>query len=207
FAARQQKLSALLPAFHGAVQQIPPAYSAIKVDGERAYALARAGEEVELAPRTVQIDSLRVLEWPSPSQTTFEVSCGKGTYVRSLARDMGRALGWLGHVVMLRRVGVGPFRAEHMISLEKLGEVCNQPPSENSLSGVLRPIETVLDGIPALAVMDADAQRLRQGQFVLIRGAQAPVTAEVVLVTHGGKPLGLCSIEQGTLKPKRVFNL
>jgi tRNA pseudouridine55 synthase len=206
-AAMQQELQAILPRFHGAVQQTPPAYSAIKVDGARAYDLARAGEVVELAARTVRIDSLKVLDWPSPSQTRFEVSCGKGTYVRSLARDMGQALGWLGHVVMLRRLAVGPFRAEHMISLEKLGELCNQPPSENSLESVLRPIETVLDGIPALAVMDPDAQRLRQGQAVLLRGSTAPAAAEVVLVSNRGQALGLCSIEQGSLRPKRLFNL
>jgi tRNA pseudouridine55 synthase len=207
FAAMQHELLQAVPQFIGAVQQTPPAYSAIKVDGARAYDLARAGEDVHLVARQVKIDSVKILDWPSPSQTTFEMTCGKGTYVRSLARDLGRATGWLGHVVMLRRLAVGPFRQEHMISLEKLSELCNQPPSENSLASVLRPIETVLDGIPALAVMDTDAQRLRQGQAVLLRGAQAPLAAEVVLVKNGGAPLGLCSIEQGSLKPKRLFNL
>jgi tRNA pseudouridine55 synthase len=207
FVAMQHKVLSQLPAFLGAVQQKPPAYSAIKVDGERAYALARAGEALELAARTVQIDSLDVIDWPGPTQTTFEVRCGKGTYVRSLARDLGRATGFLGHVVMLRRLAVGPFSAPDMISLEKLEELCHRPASENSLGAFLRPIETVLDGIPALAVMDRDAQRLRQGQLVLIRGAQAPVAAEAVLVRHEGQALGICSIEQGALKPKRLFNL
>ncbi len=119
-AAMQHSLQQVLPAFNGALQQKPPAYSALKVGGERAYDLARAGEEVNLAARTVQIDRLSVVDWPSPSRTTFEVVCGKGTYVRSLARDLGRALGWLGHVVMLRRLAVGPFREADMISLEKL---------------------------------------------------------------------------------------
>jgi len=207
YAAMQHDLAAILPGFLGAVQQTPPAYSAIKVDGERAYDLARAGETVTLAARTVRIDSLTVIDWPSPSQTTFEVICGKGTYVRSLARDMGRALGWLGHVVMLRRLAVGPFREQDMISLEKLDEMVHRPTSENSLAPFLRPIETVLDGIPALAVMDPDAQRLRQGQQVLLRGTEGSAEAEVVLVTHDGKPLGLCSIANGALKPKRLFNL
>ncbi len=207
--AMQQLLSQKLLMFHGAVQQQPPAYSAIKVAGERAYDLARAGEAVELASRTVQIDEVKVVEWRSSPAllTVFEVTCGKGTYVRSLARDLGRATGWLGHVIELRRTRVGPFTEADAISLEKLEELSHRPPSENSLERVLRPIETVLDGIPALAVMDSDAQRLRQGQTVLIRGSQAPVAAEAVLVTHRGQPLGICSIEQGSLKTRRLFNL
>ena len=204
--ATQQDIANALPAFHGAVQQKPPAYSAIKVDGERAYDLARAGEDVELAARTVQIDRLSVIGWPGPSQTTFEVVCGKGTYVRSIARDLGRALGWLGHVVMLRRLAVGPFRAADMISLEKLAEMVHSPASENSLSGILRPIESVLDGIPALDLMDPDAQRLRHGQTVMLQG-NAPLAAEVVLVRHDGRPLGLGSIDNRVLKPRRLFNL
>lgn len=206
YAAMQHEIATALSAFHGAVRQRPPAYSAIKVDGERAYDLARAGEDVELAARTVQIDRLTVIGWPTPSQTTFEVVCGKGTYVRSIARDLGRALGWLGHVVMLRRLAVGPFRAADMISLEKLTEMVHSPGSENSLSGILRPIESVLDGIPALDLMDPDAQRLRHGQTVMLQG-NAPLAAEVVLVRHDGRPLGLGSIENGVLRPRRLFNL
>ena len=206
-AAMQYKLELAIPLFIGAVQQQPPAYSAIKVDGERAYDLARAGQDVQLASRTVQIDNVKIIGWPSPSQTTFEMTCGKGTYVRSLARDLGRATGWLGHVVMLRRLAVGPFKQDDMISLEKITELRHRDASENSLAPLLRPIETVLDGIPALAVMDQEAHRLRQGQSVLLRGSTAPVSAEVVLVTHDGKALGLCAIEQGSLKPKRLFNL
>lgn len=207
FAAMQHKLADALPSFCGAVQQKPPAYSAIKVAGERAYDLARAGEDVDLAARTVQIDALTIVDWPGPSQTTFEVTCGKGTYVRSLARDIGRATGWLGHVVMLRRTAVGPFRSHDMISLEKLAEMVHRPASENSLAPILRPIETVLDGIPALSVMDQDAQRLRHGQQVMLHGTDSPDAAEVVLVNHDGRPLGLCSIAGGALKPRRLFNL
>jgi tRNA pseudouridine55 synthase len=210
--AMQQLMRQNLQQFHGAVQQRPPAYSAIKVDGERAYDLARAGEVVELASREVRIDEVKVVEWrhgppESPLQTVFEVTCGKGTYVRSLARDIGRATGLLAHVIELRRTRVGPFTLADAISLEKLEELVHRDASENSLGGVLRPIETVLDGIPALAVMDPDAARLRQGQSVLLRGAQAPIAAEAVLVTTRGQPLGICSIEQGSLKTKRLFNL
>ena len=205
--ASQQDIEAVLSQFVGAVQQIPPSYSAIKVSGERAYALARAGERVELAPRTVNIESLLIENHDSAGTTTFIVRCGKGTYVRSLARDMGRALGCLGHVSYLRRTAVGPFTENDAISLEKLEELRNKPPSENSLLHFLRPLSTVLDGIPALAVMEPEAHRLKQGQQVLLRGANAPTAAEAVLVTHGGKPLGLFSIEQGSLKTIRLFNL
>ncbi len=239
YTAMQQLLTQKLLMFHGAVQQQPPAYSAIKVEGMRAYDLARAGEVVELASREVRIDSIKSIAWrssplrarlgvgvsanldrsdlrltPDPAlkggealETVFEVTCGKGTYVRSLARDIGRATGWLAHVVELRRTRVGPFMEADAISLEKLEELSHRDPSENSLSGILRPLSTVLDGIPALAVMDPDAARLRQGQSILIRGAQAPIAAEAVLVTHRGQPLGICSIEQGSLKPTRLFNL
>jgi tRNA pseudouridine55 synthase len=213
FAAMQQLVQQSLQHFHGAVQQQPPAYSAIKVDGERAYDLARAGEVVELASREVRIDAVTVVAWrgsgspESPLQTVFEVTCGKGTYVRSLARDIGRVSGLLAHVIELRRVRVGPFAEADAISLEKLEELVHRDASENSLGGVLRPLSTVLDGIPALAVLDPDAARLRQGQSVLLRGAQAPIAAEAVLVTHRGQPLGICSIEQGSLKTKRLFNL
>ncbi len=207
FVAMQYKLVEVLPSFVGAVRQIPPAYSAIKVNGARAYDLARAGETVQLEARSVQIDSVKIESWPTPSETTFEVVCGKGTYIRSLIRDLGRATGWLGHVVNLRRLAVGPFHEADMISLAKLEELRHRDASENSLAPFLRPIETVLDGIPALAVMDQDAQRLRQGQSVLLRGNENPASAEVVLVTHDGKAFGLCSIDKGSLKPKRLFNL
>ncbi len=215
FVAMQYELTQKLQQFIGAVQQRPPVFSSIKVDGERAYDLARAGEVVELQERSVRVDDLRVIEWRTSSfvpaegvlETVFEVTCGKGTYVRSLARDLGRATGWLGHVTELRRIRVGPFGEADAISLEKLEELVHRPASENSLSGILRPLSTVLDGIPALAVMDPDAARLRQGQSVLLRGAQAPVAAEAVLVTTRGQPLGICSIEQGSLKTKRLFNL
>jgi tRNA pseudouridine55 synthase len=203
--ATQHEIAAVLPQFIGAVQQKPPAYSAIKVDGERAYDLARAGEVVELKSRTVNIESLHIISH-TETETLFEVSCGKGTYVRSLARDMGRVLGCLGHVVTLRRTRVGPFTENDMISLEKLEELSHKPPSENSLFGILRPIETVLVGIPALAVMESDANRLKQGQRVLLSEAQSIPDAEAVLITFAGQPLGLFSLENQVLKTIRQFN-
>ncbi len=204
--ASQHEIEDVQHKFIGAVQQIPPSYSAIKVSGERAYDLARAGETVELAARTVHVESLQTVSHQG-SRTTFEVKCGKGTYVRSLARDMGRAIGCLGHVVMLRRVGVGSFSEKEAISLAKLEELSHRPPSENSLLSILRPIETVLAGIPALAVMDLDATRLKQGQRVWLPEAQALGETEAVLITHAGQPLGLFRIEHGVLKAIRMFNI
>jgi tRNA pseudouridine55 synthase len=205
------EIEAILPRFTGDIMQAPPAFSAIKVEGERAYDLARAGGAVELAARPVRIESLRLVEVPDPDHATFEVTCGKGTYIRSLARDMGRALGTVAHVSMLRRVAVGPFTEAHMISLEKLEELSHKAPGGNAMTtemnGALLPIETVLDGIPALAIGEDQARRLRLGQSVLLRGANAPIAEDAVLVTCGGKPVGIGQVREGTLKPKRLFNL
>lgn len=203
----QAAIEAILPSFMGEIRQVPPAFSAIKVNSERSYALARAGEAVELAGRTVSVESLRLLSMPDPDHARFEAVCGKGVYIRSLARDMGRLLGCFGHVSLLRRLSVGGLSEAQMIPLEKLSEMGHKAPGGNAMEGALLPIETVLDGIPALAVMEAQAQRLRQGQSVLLRGANAPIASDAVLVKQAGKPVGICSIEQGALKPKRLFNL
>jgi tRNA pseudouridine55 synthase len=205
--AMRHDIEKALSLFIGAVQQKPPSYSAIKVSGERAYDLARAGEVVDLAARTVNIESLQIENHDPAGETTFIVQCGKGTYVRSIARDLGRVLGCLGHVTLLRRLSVGPFSEKDAISLEMLEELRHRGVSENSLSGVLRPIETVLDGIPALAVMEPEAARLRQGQRVLLEEGQGPSEAEAVLVTCLGKPIGLFKIEARVLKTIRQFNL
>jgi tRNA pseudouridine55 synthase len=212
--AMQQDVETAIPQFIGAVQQKPPSYSAIKVSGERAYDLARAGEAVDLQARTINIESLQIELHTTAGETTFIVQCGKGTYVRSIARDMGRALGCLGHVTLLRRLRVGPFTESDAISLEKLEEIVHRPASENSLVQILRPIETVLDGIPALTVMEPEAQRLRQGQRVPISNvgvlsseAERFHEAQAVLVTHAGQPLGLFRVENRVLKAIRLFNL
>lgn len=203
----RSEIEAILSRFTGEIMQAPPAFSAIKVDGERAYDLARAGEAVELAERPILIEALRLVEMPDPDHATFEVTCGKGTYIRSLARDMGRALGTAAHVSMLRRVAVAPFTEAHMISLENLAELGHKAPGGDANKGVLLPIETVLDGIPALAIDEEQARRLKLGQAVLLRGANAPIAEDSVLVMSGGKPLGIGTISQGSLKPKRLFNL
>jgi len=203
----RKDIESILTSFEGEILQTPPKFSAIRVSGERAYDLARAGEEVALMPRPVFIERIELLALPDRDHGEFSVTCGKGTYIRSLARDLALALGTVGHVASLRRTQVGPFGEKDMISLEKLDDLRHKAAGDNAMEGVLRPIETVLDGIPALAVKDAEAQRLRQGQSVLLRGASAPIAQDAVLVMWGQKPLGICSIEKGSLKPKRLFNL
>lgn len=197
-------IEAILPRFVGRIDQTPPAYSAMKVAGKRAYDLARAGEEVVLAPRPVIIHRLSLLGQEG-DEARFEVDCGKGTYVRSLARDLGRALGCLGHVTALRRIRVGAFSENHMISLEKLEEMSHKPPGDNAMERALVPIATVLDGIPALALMGEEGKRLRQGQEVLLTGSNQ--TADTVLILCEGKPLGLASMDGGRVIPRRLFNL
>ncbi|MBG1232793.1 tRNA pseudouridine(55) synthase TruB [Aestuariivirga litoralis] len=199
------QIASILPRFTGEIMQAPPAFSAIKIDGERAYDLARAGEAPVMVERPVFIEELKLNE-ATADFADFEIVCGKGTYIRSLARDIGRTLGCYGHVAALRRTQVGGLTENQMISLEKLEEMSHMPGQE-ALQGALFPIETVLDGIPALAVMENDAARLRQGQKVLLRGANAPVSEAAVLVRSGTDLVGLGEISQGALKIKRLFNL
>ncbi len=188
-----------LPAFHGIILQVPPAYSAIKVDGQRAYALARDGEPVELAPRPVEIHRLALVEITDPDHAVFELDCGKGTYVRSLARDLGEFLGTFGHVASMRRTRVGPFDEGTAISLESLDELCQIAPPEEHLL----PVETALDDIPALALTGPQAERMRFGQSIRVLN-----TADgTVCAMTGGKPVALASVQDGEVRPLRVFNL
>lgn len=198
---------AALPAFSGDIQQTPPIYSAIKVDGERAYDLARAGEAVVLKARVVTIHNIRLLGQPDPDHAELEISCSKGTYVRSLGRDLALALGTLGHIVALRRIAHGPFREEGAIPLDKLAGLGHIPPASQTLWTHLKPIETALDDIPALALNSDDAARIRRGQRVLLRGRDAPIFVGTVLVTHRGDPVALTEYVRGELRPLRVFNL
>ena len=203
-----EAIRALLPSYLGAIQQVPPRYSAIKIGGERAYDLARDGEVVELKARPVEIARLELVETPDPDHAVLEAECGKGTYVRALARDLGRALGCFGHVCALRRVAVGPFGEETMISLEQLEAVCHRAAAgEASLADALMPVETALDDIPALAVSGPDAARLHRGQAVLLRGRDAPNFRGTVYVTAAGRLVALAEVDRGEIVPKRVFNL
>jgi tRNA pseudouridine55 synthase len=203
-----ESIRALLPQFTGLIEQTPPRYSAIKVQGERAYDLARDGEVVELAPRPVEIHQLDLVEQIDNSHSVFEAECGKGTYVRALARDIGRILGCFGHICALRRTLVGPFGENDMILLEQLEGLCNRAASgEGSLADALLPVETALDDIPALAVTRADAARLHRGQAVLLRGRDAPNSSGTVYVTVAGRLLALAEVNNGEIIPRRVFNL
>lgn len=196
-----------LRAFTGEIMQVPPAFSAIKVDGARAYDLARAGEVVELKSRPVTIHNAKLLGMPDADHAEVEISCSKGTYVRSLARDLALALGTMGHVTALRRIAHGPFREAQAIPLDKLMGFVHIPPASHALRTHLWPLETALDDIPALALSSDDAARLRQGQGVLLRGRDAPIFSGPVLATHRGDPVALTEYGQGELRPLRVFNL
>ncbi|MEP3277568.1 MAG: tRNA pseudouridine(55) synthase TruB [Stappiaceae bacterium] len=204
-----QEIEKLLPEFTGEIMQVPPQFSAIKVNGERAYDIARDGEKVALEARPISVHRLTLTDRPDQDTAVFEAECGKGTYVRSLARDMAIMLGTRGHVVALRRLLVGPFGEEDMISLEKVEELANSAAEELDfdLASLIRPIETVLDDIPALAVNRVDAARLRNGQAVILRGRDAPVFEGTVSVTSAGGLVALAEFQQGALHPKRVFNL
>jgi len=201
-------IQSVLPAFTGTIEQVPPRYSAIKVAGERAYDIARDGEEIVLEARPVEIHSLAIVETPDGDHTVFAAECGKGTYVRALARDIGRRLGCCGHVCALRRTAVGAFADNDMISLETLESLCHRAAAgEASLADALMPVATALDDIPALAVSRADAARLQQGQAVLMRGRDAPVFSGTLYVTASGQLIALAEVDRGEVVPKRVFNL
>jgi tRNA pseudouridine55 synthase len=202
----------LLPTFTGTIAQVPPRYSAVKIDGERAYDLAREGEVVELEPRPVDIhrlDLVEAAEGTDPDRSVFEAECGKGTYVRAIARDMGRALGCYGHVVELRRTLVGPFGESDAVSVEALQELAAgspQPPTVGASGAPLLPVEAGLAALPALAVTRSDAARLARGQAVLLRGRDAPVMSGCIAVLCQGSLLALADVEKGELHPRRIFN-
>jgi tRNA pseudouridine55 synthase len=200
------EIDAELPSFTGDIDQVPPRYSALKVDGARAYELARDDEDFELAARRVSIDSLTLIDHPDTDHCVLETQCGKGTYVRALARDLGRALGTFGHVEQLRRTRVGPFGEERAITLSALEALAESGGHEALLTALL-PVETALCDIPALAVAGPDADRLRRGQPVLLRGRDAPIVEGTVYATSRGMLVAVGEVSRGELKPKRIFNL
>jgi tRNA pseudouridine55 synthase len=195
-------IEALLPGFTGEILQAPPAFSAIKVDGERAYDLARAGETVELEARPVQIDALDLVGCPDRDTAVFAARCGKGTYVRALARDMGRALGCRGHVVALRRTRVGAFAEGDAVGMDELTAA---ETDESALLALLRPVETALADLAVLRVSREDTVRLLRGQSVLVRGHELPPPGPAY-ATCKGHLVALGLIEKGQLRPTRVFN-
>lgn len=203
-------IEAALPAFVGAIEQVPPAYSAIKVDGERAYDLARAGEEVVLASRIVNVHAARVTDIPDPDHVEIEIDCGKGTYVRAIVRDLAHALGACGHVSALRRTRVGPFTQDRAIGLEFLEELSHKA---GCLEALL-PVETALDDIPELAVTTEDAFKLKQGRPIVLVPRQVETLkarlnpgSRTVSAMADGVVVALCEMRMGRLEPTRVFHL
>ena len=200
----REAIEAAIPAFIGEIMQRPPAYSAIKLAGERAYDKAREGEEVDIPERPVVVYDLRLVEIPDADHAVFEAECGKGTYVRAIARDMGRQLGCLGHVSALRRLAVGPFGESMMVKLEDL-EARAETDGPASLDVFLVPISQVLGDLPEVPLSPPEAARLRRGQSVLMRGRDALSALPMVHATLAGESVAIGAIEQGAFHPKRVF--
>ncbi|MEO1194205.1 MAG: tRNA pseudouridine(55) synthase TruB [Pseudomonadota bacterium] len=201
-------IETVLPDFLGEIEQVPPIFSAVKVDGQRAYDLARNDEAVTLKPRQVRIDGLELLEQPDADHATFAVTCGKGAYMRGLARDLGLALGTHAHVTALRRTAVGPFTEDMAIPLESLEALGHSP----ALMEQLQPIETALDDIPAFALSEAEARRLRCGQTVSLMARvhrdrlRDLSQGSIVCATTAGKLVALARYEAGAVHPVRVIN-
>lgn len=196
-------LEAALPQFTGPIEQVPPAYSALKVDGQRAYDLARAGEEVVLATRSVVIQSLAIMACEGDAAqlqaATLLAHVSKGTYIRSLARDIALALGTVGHVTYLRRVKAGPFSEDQAISLDMLNEIGKGAPLEDQLL----PLEAGLDGIPALNLVPESVQAVRQGRII----SGLPHPDGLHLAMAGTVPVALMELSGGSAKVVRGFNL
>lgn len=205
-----EQVRAALPAFIGEIQQVPPAFSAIKVDGQRAYDLAREGVEVELKARAVTIHSAEVTDAPDDDHVEIRILTGKGVYVRSLARDLAVVLGAEGHVSALRREQVGPFCVENAVTLDSLEEMVHR----GAASEGLLPVATALDDIPELAVTDQDAFSLRQGRSIVLLPGQVETLkgqlrgdTRTVSVFSGQTLVALGQLRAGRIEPDRVFNL
>lgn len=213
-------IEALLPQFTGIIAQVPPQFSAIKVDGERAYDLARSGDAVELKSREVEIFEIKIVEMEDENSTVFEVECGKGTYVRSIARDMGRLIGCHGHVSSLRRLVVDPFDEQDAITKDQLDEAAAEsvnileeagtpdglvPAAFSTLDHFLIDPVEAMAGLPSVALNGDAAHRVRMGNPVMVLGRDAPVEAEEAYATERGRLIAIGSITSGQFHPKRVI--
>ncbi len=202
------EIAAALPPFRGDIMQVPPIYSAIKIAGERAYDMAREGRAPVMEPRPARVDRFELIERIDADTAVFEVQSGKGVYMRSLARDLARACGTVGHIAALRRLRVGPFTEAGAIPLDKLRREDDTPPTSPDF---LLEVATALADIPALALTDAEANGLSHGQaisLVQLMG-RIPRTADpeggLARAMAGGRVLGLCRLEDGWLKPERLL--
>jgi len=210
----REQIAALLPKYTGVIMQKPPQFSAVKIDGERAYDLARGGEAVDIPEREIEIGRLEIVEMLADGSTVFEVECGKGTYVRSLARDMGRDLGCFGHVSTLRRTEVWPFTSEDLVPLDDIAAAAparqaadnaEGEPDFKNLDALLVDTLGGLAGLPQIAITDDAATRLRLGNSVVLRGRDAPLNAEDACAVARGRLVAIGAVEAGMFKPRRVF--
>jgi len=208
----QAEINAVLPRFIGDIEQTPPAFSAIKIDGKRAYELARADKAPEMKPRTIHVEDIKLVAVTDDDHAEFEVVSGKGAYMRALGRDIATALGTCGHILSLRRVSVGPFGEKDAISLDKLLDKLETLGHSAPLSEHLLPVETVLDDIPALALTEPEARMLSRGQGVPVLpvASRSPFKnisqGDVVCAMAGGRLVALAKIMGGEIRPFRVMN-
>lgn len=198
----EEEIRALIPSYTGEIEQVPPMFSAVKIDGERAYKKARAGEDVVIEARNVTINSFELIEMRDEDTTVFEINCGKGTYVRALARDMGRDLGCFGHICELRRTAVEPFNEDDLIELQELIDLegdLDALDEEAFATGI------ALEELPQVAIDQQQVMRIRSGNPVLLRGRDAIVYAQEACVVSGLELVALGNIDKGSFYPKRVF--
>ena len=217
-----EAIEALLPGYTGEISQVPPQFSAVKIDGERAYDIARSGEAVEIGARTVHVHRLEIVATPDAETTIFEAECGKGTYVRAIARDMGRDLGCYAHIVDLRRTAVGGFDEEDLVTLDELeaaAEKGREQLDEEAVTAGAKARVTDFTGLDAfvldpatalcdlyeVALSDEQAGRVRSGNPVLLRGRDAPAFLEEAFATGHGRLVAIGSVEEGAFHPRRVF--
>ncbi|TCT41806.1 tRNA pseudouridine(55) synthase TruB [Martelella mediterranea] len=204
----REAIEALLSKYTGVIEQVPPQFSAIKIDGNRAYDLAREGETVEIPTREVEIHRLTLLGCPDENSAEFEVECGKGTYVRALARDFGRDLGCFGHISALRRPYVAPFAEEMLVPLSELTaleEIEDDQERFAALEEFLIDTSEALVNLPHVPVNDEQARRIKLGNPITLRGANAPVEEPEAYASAGGRLIAIGEIAQGQFRPRRVF--
>ncbi|OIP83117.1 MAG: tRNA pseudouridine(55) synthase TruB [Rhodobacterales bacterium CG2_30_65_12] len=196
------EIAEALKAFEGDIMQVPPKFSAVKIDGERAYKLARAGEDFEVKARPLYVDEIALVARPDPDHAVIEMVCGKGGYVRAVARDLGVALGCFGHVAELRRVWSGPFEADEGVSMEQIEALAKSP----ELDGYLRPVEQGLDDLPELKATADGAMRLQHGNPGMVLAAGDVEYGDEAWASYEGKAVAVGIYKAGELHPARVFN-
>lgn len=197
----EKEILSVIPLFCGEIEQVPPKYSAVHVDGRRAYDLARENKDVTLTARRIRIEELKMTRFPEDGTADFQVRCSKGTYVRSLARDMAEKLGGLGHVTALRRLKCAKFSVENAFSLEYLRSIEHS----SNWTDVLLPVETVLDDIPALAVTQAQASKLSNGNFLPVSDFGRLPDTDVFQAKSNDRLIALVRVQDGLIRPVRLI--